>query len=79
MELTEKQSTIANLKAELQTNIIVRNQQVAVLDLSKSLFGTEDSTYKETLNSIKESQRRITELKQNVAILEPEEKHNKKW
>lgn len=78
MELTEKQSTIANLKAELQTNIIIRNQQVAVLDLSKSLFGTEDSTYKETLNSIKESQRRITELKQNVAILEPE-KHNKKW
>lgn len=78
MELTEKQSTIANLKAELQTNTIVRNQQVAVLDLSKSLFGTEDSTYKETLNSIKESQRRITELKQNVAILEPE-KHNKKW
>lgn len=78
MELTEKQSTIANLKAELQTNIIIRNQQVTVLDLSKSLFGTEDSTYKETLNSIKESQRRITELKQNVAILEPE-KHNKKW
>lgn len=78
MELTEKQSTIANLKAELQTNIIVRNQQVTVLDLSKSLFGTEDSTYKETLNSIKESQRRITELKQNIAILEPE-KHNKKW
>lgn len=78
MELTEKQSTIANLKAELQTNIIIRNQQVTVLDLSKSLFGTEDSTYKETLNSIKESQRRITELKQIVAILEPE-KHNKKW
>ena len=60
--------TLDNLRTELNTNYMVLNQQGKVYQLSKDLFGKEES--QECLESIKQTQKRITELKTNIALLE---------
>lgn len=76
MELTPYQETIVNLETQLQTTITVRKLQVNCLELAKQLFGEEDFTYKNTLESIKSSQKNITKLKRDLEILK---KSEDKW
>ncbi|MBQ9658511.1 MAG: hypothetical protein IJV31_07065 [Clostridia bacterium] len=76
MELTPYQETIVNLETQLQTAMTVRKLQVNCLELAKQLFGKEDFTYKNTLESIKLSQKNITKLKRNLEILK---KSEDKW